>query len=137
MLTYAVRQNYVSVEKYKLFNQLVEAFNTFPDFPEPDIISCHAVCRALVKIFEGHELTCVDGYFHTKGHDHSWLDLGGGIIADMYPIAGCNPFLVDAGHFMIPWNKLYIKDDGVLPLGSEKLCINEKMADMLVNSFKR
>lgn len=137
MLTYAVRKHFIPSQKYVLFNRLVHTFNAFPDFPEAETVSCHSVCRALTTLFEGQGLYTVDGYFSAKGHDHSWLDLGDGIVADMYPVAGGNSFIVDASHFMIPWNKLYIKDNSVLPLESDKLKRHEEIAQQLVNAYRK
>lgn len=115
MRTYAVRAGYIPAEKLALFETMVTELAAMPDIEPAEDASCHAVCRAFAALHP--EVACVDGFFHAVGNEHSWLDMGDGIVADMTPIASSGPFLVDASHWMVPWNRLYIEradllDDG-------------------------
>lgn len=133
MTPYAIRQGYLKPEKVALFARLREDFDRMPDVDPSDAVSCHAVCRALERRHPG--ATCVDGHFHATGHEHSWLDLGDGVIADMYPIAGAVPFMVDASHWMVPWNRLYIRKDDLFTTEAER-SRHERMADVLVEALE-
>ena len=126
MRTYSVRTGCIAPETLSMFSRLVEDFHAIPDLDPVDKVSCHAVCRALAMRDE--RVACVDGWFSAKGHDHSWLDLGGGIIADMYPIAGTAPFLVDASHFMVPWHRLYMPHPTLLDEGGRSREHHERVA---------
>jgi hypothetical protein len=78
----------------------------------------------------------VDGHFYKVGHEHSWLDMGNGIIVDMYPIASSNPFMVDASHWMIPWNKLYISEPTLLDHNLERKSQQDVIALELFKSIE-
>lgn len=129
MRTYAEREC-IAPAKLALFERLKADFEAMPDLDASDEVSCHAVCRALEIRHPGAK--CVDGSFHAVGHDHSWLDLGDGVIADMYPIAATGPYLVDAGHWMVPWNKLYQPDETLLDRGNRDRARHERVAARLV-----
>lgn len=126
MRTYTVRTGSIPTTILSIFDALVEDFKVIPDLDPVDKVSCHAVCRALAMRHE--EAVCVDGWFGGVGHDHSWLDLGKGIIADIYPIAGSAPFLVDASHFMVPWHRLYIPHPTLLDEGGRNRKHHEQVA---------
>lgn len=105
MRTYAVRAGYIPEAKLETFERMAADIAALPDLDPADLVSCHAVCRALELRHAG--ATCVDGWFASVGQEHSWIDLGDGVVADMYPVASAGPFLVDASHWMSPWNKIY------------------------------
>ena len=126
MRTYAVRAGCIAPAILSLFDALVVDFHALPDLDPEDRVSCHAVCRALAMRQES--ATCIDGWFHSVGHDHSWLDLGNGVIADIYPIAGTTPFLVDASHFMVPWHRLYIPHPKLLDEGDRDRAQHDDVA---------
>lgn len=135
MIPYAIRSGYLSSTKLNLFRQLVKDVEEIPDHPNCEIVSCHAVCRALVILHP--ELNYVDGYFYKIGHDHSWIDMGDGIIADMYPIAASNPFLVDASSWVIPWEYLYIPEPDLLYKGNRDRKTHEDIARYLVEEVRK
>lgn len=112
MRTYAVREGLIAPAKIALYEAMRADVMRLPDLEPAELVSCHALCRALAARHEG--ATCVDGYFMANGHEHSWIDLGDGIVADMYPIGSQGSLLVDASHWMVPWNRLYIADDEML-----------------------
>lgn len=126
MRTYAVREGLIAPAVLAMFDAMVADFLKLPDLDPNHTVSCHAVCRALAFKYEG--TNCVDGWFSGVGHDHSWLDMGGGIIADMYPIGGTGPFLVDASHWMIPWNRLYIPHPTLLDEGGRDRARHDAVA---------
>lgn len=134
MTPFAVREGNISQDKLKLFDHLVTDMKAMPDLDPSDLVSCHAVCRALE--IRHPEARCVDGFFGSIGHDHSWLDLGDKIIADMYPIAGAVPFLVDVSHWIIPWEKLYIERPSLLDEGNRNREHHEGMAARLVKALE-
>lgn len=127
MRTYAVRTGCIAPEKISLFEKIISDFEAIPDMNPVEKTTCHAVCRALAKKYE--KASFVDGWFSKRGHDHSWLDLGEGIIVDVYPIAGIGPFLVDASHFMVPWHHLYIPHPTLLDEGGRDRAHHEKVAE--------
>lgn len=132
MRTYAVRTGCIAPWAQILFDRLVRDFEAMPDLESPETASCHAVCRALSR---RHPVQCIDGWFHAVGHDHSWLDLGSGVIADIYPIAGSGPFMVDASHFMVPWHRLYIPHPTLLDEGGRDRKHHEDVADILLKGL--
>jgi len=106
MRTYAERAACINTDTLATYHVMLADFERLPDMEPIDRVSCHSLCRAFAMRYEN--VTCIDGWFAKVGNEHSWLDMGGGVIADMYPIAGIGPFLVDASHFMVPWHHLYI-----------------------------
>lgn len=112
MRAYAVRAGYIPAAQLSLFARLVETMDAMPDLDPAEDVSCHAVCRALAQLHP--KAACVDGFFGGVGNEHSWLNLGDGIIADMTPIAGAGPFLVDASHWAVPWHRLYVEQADLL-----------------------
>jgi hypothetical protein len=134
MRTYGVRAGYIPAPTLDLFDALVADFLSLPDLEPEDRVSCHAVCRALAARHEG--ATCTDGWFSGVGHDHSWLDLGNGIIADMYPIGATGPFLVDASHWLIPWNRLYIPHPTLLDEGGRDRGHHDRIATELLGFLR-
>ena len=135
MRTYAVRAGCIPAAKLALFERLTMSMQAMPDLDPAEDVSCHAVCRALAHLHP--EATCVDGFFGGVGHEHSWLDLGDGIIADMTPIAGAGPFLVDASHWMVPWHRLYVERADMLdhPNRARGRAEHQAVADALVASM--
>lgn len=119
MTPYAIRAGLLPTDKIDLFRRLVEDFEAMPDLQPSNRASCHAVCRALEK--RHPTATCVDGFFQAVGNEHSWLDLGDGVVADMYPIAASNPILVEIGHWLSPWHKLYMPRHGMLDDGTRRI----------------
>jgi len=134
MRTYAVREGMIPSAKLELFERLRADVEAMPDVEPSDAVSCHAVCRALEIRHPG--AVCVDGFFHAVGHEHSWLDLGDGIIADMYPIGGVTPFMVDASSWMIPWTRIYIRKDDLLDGRRPRRAVHDGMASRLVAALK-
>lgn len=112
MQTYAVRAGYIPETALAVFEAMTADMAAMPDLNPKCRVSCHSVCRALA--LRHANAKCVDGWFYAKGHEHSWIDLGNGIIADMYPIASSGPLLIDASHWMVPWHKIYIPKDNLL-----------------------
>lgn len=131
MRTFAVRNGHIGRDKLALFERMRADMDRMPDLDPDDRVSCHAVCRALAT--RHPEARCVDGHFMATGHEHSWLDIGGGVIADMYPIAGAVPFLVYADHWIIPWNRLYIPKEDLL--GAD-MARHEEVAAILVAALE-
>lgn len=130
MTPFALRRGNIPAAKRRLFERLRADFEAMPDLDPADLVSCHAVCRALERRHPGTR--CVDGFFHAVGQDHSWLDLGDGIVADMYPVAGAAPFMVDASHWMVPWNQIYQPKPDLLDTGRRDRAHHEGIADQLV-----
>lgn len=74
--------------------------------------SCHALVRAFFLVPTALRWVVQDGHFGRYGTEHSWLwyqdqDL----IMDVYPVAGCTPFIVEAR--FSPWNGIYLQNDRV------------------------
>lgn len=127
MRTYARREGYVTDRAMALFERMKADMEAMPDLGAPEDVSCHAVCRVLAA---RHGVRCVDGFFGGVGNDHSWLDLGDGVIADMYPIGGAAPFLIWAGHWAVPWHALYVERATLLDEGRDR-ARHETMALLL------
>ena len=135
MRTYAVRAGYIPAAKLALFETMVAELAAMPDLDPAEDVSCHAVCRAFAILHP--EVACVDGHFHAKGHEHSWLDLGDGIVADMTPIASSGPFLVDASHWMVPWNRIYIEKADLLVGDRRGEGFHDRVAERLIAGMER
>ena len=129
MKSYAVRAGYIPADKLTLFARIVEDFDNLPDLEPDDRVSCHSVARAMAMRHE--QATCIDGWFKSVGHDHSWLDIGDGIIVDVYPIGGTMPFLVDASHWISPWHGLYIPHPTLLDEGGRNRNHHDSVAQEL------
>jgi hypothetical protein len=112
MRLYCEREGYVPECKIVLFRRMVSMIEALPDIDPPERISCHVLTRILAKRFEG--IRVVDGNFQGRGSHHSWLDLGEGVVADVYPIGGVVPFLVDTSGYLNPWNRMYLPDETVV-----------------------
>lgn len=133
MKTYAERAGYIPAEKIAIFQRMAADVKAMPDLDPADLASCHAVCRALELRHKGAR--CVDGWFGGVGQEHSWMDLGEGIVADMYPIAGITPFLVDASHWMSPWNRFYTPKPDLLHNARLGLVHHEQVARRLLDAL--
>lgn len=133
MRTYAVRRGLIPRGKVALFARLRADFEAMPDLDPADVVSCHAVCRALAM---RHPVRFVDGCFMEVGSDHSWIDMGDGVVADMYPIGGVTPFMVDASHWMVPWNRLYIEKPDLLDHGNRDRARHDQVALLLVAALE-
>lgn len=112
MRTYAVRQGMIPAAKVELFESMRSQIADLPDLEPDDRVSCHVLTRVLASLNDGPVV--IDGWFGGKGNEHSWLDIGDGLIADVYPIGGATPFLVDASGWWNPWNKLYVPHPAVM-----------------------
>ena len=135
MRTYAVRAGYIPAAKVALFEAMVAEMTAMPDLEPAEDVSCHAVCRAFERLHP--ETHCVDGFFQAIGNEHSWLDLGDGVIADMTPIASSGPFLVDASHWMVPWNQLYIERADLLDDARGRRKQAEAIATELIEGMRQ
>jgi len=131
MRTYAVREGLIAPAVLASFDAMVADFLRLPALETSGDVSCHAICRAFEIRYE--KATCVDGWFSGVGHDHSWLDMGGGIIADIYPIGGTGPFLIDASHWVIPWSRLYIPHPTLLDEGGRDRARHDAVAQELLH----
>jgi hypothetical protein len=111
MRLYCEREGYVPEAKIALFHGMTAFVEALPDVDPPERVSCHVLTRMLAARFAG--VRVVDGNFQGRGSHHSWLDLGDGVVADVYPIGGVVPFLVETSGYMNPWNRMYLPDPGV------------------------
>lgn len=112
MRLYCEREGYIPEARIELFREIVATIQAIPEMDPPEKVSCHVLARVLEKRFVG--VKAVDGFFQSVGSNHAWLDLGDGVVADVYPIGGVVPFLVDTSGYMNPWNRMYIKDPKVV-----------------------
>lgn len=114
---YAASKDKINPIDMEMFGKIQAVLNAMPDivFEAEDRgwracknqVSCHLICRALVKYFEA---TVCDGYF-VQGYQHSWLvPKSGSSIIDAYPVAGAVPFIV-AKDLASPWVRLYKRSD--------------------------
>jgi hypothetical protein len=110
--TYAVRRGIVNDAAIALFEAMCAEVRDLPDFDPVERISCHVVAHALASIHHGCE--AVDGWFNGRGNEHSWLRIGPDIVADMYPIAGVNPFMIVVDGGVNPWEGIYRPVPGLL-----------------------
>jgi hypothetical protein len=108
MRLYCEREGFIPKRKIALFREMTTAIEALPELDEAETVSCHVLTRILARMFPG--VAVVDGHFQGRGSHHSWLDMGEGVIADVYPIGGIVPFLVDTNGYLNPWNRMYIED---------------------------
>lgn len=90
-----------------LFQSICHVLTQIPDM---DGLSCHSVSQFIQNRWG---LKRVDGYFGSRGWEHSWNIFGHRrLILDAYPIGGVHPILVNIGclrHIVIrPWRNVYI-----------------------------
>lgn len=100
-----MRRGIVNDAKMALFETMCGQLRALPDYDPVVRISCHVVVHALASIHDG--CTAVDGWFNGRGNEHSWLRVGPDVVADMYPVAGTNPFMVVVDGGMNPWERIY------------------------------
>lgn len=112
MRNYVVREGMIPQSKVDLFERMRSQIEALPDLDPTHRVSCHALTRVLAALNQGPVV--VDGWFAGKGNEHSWLDMGDGHVADVYPIGGATPFLVDASGWFNPWNALYVPHPAVV-----------------------
>jgi hypothetical protein len=110
----------------EIFEQMRTIVGIIPDLEPSHLVSCHVVTRVVAHVVGG-PLEVVDGWFAGKGYEHSWIDLGGNVIADLYPIGGACPFLVDTSGMMNPWRPLYVPNPKVVEDKSELSTIVERV----------
>jgi len=133
MRTYALRAGYIPAGKLEAFERMAADVAAMPDLDPAEYVSCHAVCRALELRHQGAR--CVDGWFSGVGQEHSWMDLGDGIVADMYPVASSGPLLVDASHWMSPWHKLYQPKHDILHGARLDNAHHDRVAQRLIEAL--
>lgn len=126
MRCYAVRKGYIPSTKLEAFEQMRSLIADLPDLEPSHRVSCHVLTRVLAARFP--DVTAVDGWFAGKGNEHSWLDMGDGIVADVYPIGGAVPFIVDTSGMMNPWNRLYMEQASVM---KGKTGVDETVSELL------
>lgn len=112
MRLYAAREGMIPAPVLRLFEDMSRDVLRMPDLASSEEASCHVVCRALALLHP--EVAVVDGHFMRRGNHHAWLRIGRDIVADMYPIGGAVPFIVDAGGYTNPWGEAYVPDDRVI-----------------------
>lgn len=112
MRLYCEREGFIPQRKVALFRNMTAAIEALPELEDAEAVSCHVLTRILAGMFPG--VVVVDGHFQSRGSHHSWLDMGEGVVADVYPIGGVVPFLVDTNGYLNPWNRMYIEDAGLV-----------------------
>lgn len=112
MRLYCEREGFIPQRKVALFREMAAAIEALPEMEDTEAVSCHVLTRVLAGMFPG--VAVVDGHFQSRGSHHSWLDMGDGVVADVYPIGGIVPFLVDTNGYLNPWNRMYIEDAGLV-----------------------
>ena len=126
MILYARRIEGITAKKWALFQAMERDVDAFPDLEPAEAVSCHVLCHALSV---RHNLPMVSGWYGGKMNWHSWIDLGDGIIADMYPIAGGRSQIVDSNGILNPVARLYVEVDDAL----ERISIDPKpLSDILL-----
>jgi hypothetical protein len=104
MRLYARREEGITPAKWDLFLAMEADVEALPDLDPPEAVSCHVLCHALSV---RHGVPAVDGWYAGRMNWHSWIDLGDGIVADMYPVAGGRPQIVDTNGMLNPVSRLY------------------------------
>ncbi len=106
MRLYARRMGGIVPAKWDLFMEMTTVVEALPDLDPPETISCHVLCTALSR---RHGVPVVHGWYGGRMNWHSWLDMGSSIVADMYPIAGGRPQILDTDGYLNPASRLYVE----------------------------
>jgi len=103
--------SWISKEEFSLFSKIKRIVEKMPEIDlgkdrkgTKILVSCHILSRALAKFFP---VIVKDGSFGGL-IEHSWLEIGNGLIIDPYPpgVVG-GPILVDPRWLTVPWMSLY------------------------------
>jgi len=108
---YAHRMEGITSTKWDLFLAMAADVEALPDLDPPEAVSCHVLCHALSQ---RHGVPAVNGWYAGRMNWHSWLDMGDGIVADMYPVAGGRPQVLDTNGYLNPASTLYVEVPGAL-----------------------
>lgn len=111
MKLYAHRMEGITAAKWDLFTAMAADVEALPDLDPPEAVSCHVLCTALSQRYG---VPAVHGWYAGRMNWHSWLDLGGRIVVDPYPIAGGRPQILDANGYLNPVSRLYEEVPGAL-----------------------
>lgn len=105
MLPYAVKVGRIPQHIYKSFLEMQKTAQEFPEVPDTDL-SCHAVCRVLVKMYP--EFQFQDGHFY-RNYQHTWIIHPDAphVIMDMYPVGGGGALIIDGSARLLCWRELY------------------------------
>lgn len=104
MTPYARRMEGITPARWNLFMAMAADVDALPDLDPPEAVSCHVLCVALSRRYG---IPVVHGWYGGRMNWHSWLDMGGMIVADMYPIAAGRPQIVDTNGYLNPVSRLY------------------------------
>ncbi len=129
MMLYARRMEGIVPAKWDTFMAMAADVEALPDLDPPEAVSCHVLCTALSQRYG---IPVVHGWYGGKMSWHSWLDMGGRIVADMYPIAGGRPQIVDTNGYLNPVSRLYVEVPGAMErLGIDPLPLALVLLDHL------
>jgi len=99
MRLYAHRVEGIVPAKWDVFMAMVADVEALPDLDPPEAVSCHVLCTALSHRYG---IPAVHGWYAGRMNWHSWIDMGDRIVADMYPVAGGRPQILDTNGYMNP-----------------------------------
>jgi hypothetical protein len=113
---YILKEEILSEEDMKIF-AISQKFckKVFEDAEVGSIISCHQMTRLFSIVLNSYgypDWNVADGYFSSRGTEHSWLwkstdtSRPDTTILDLYPVAAIGPIMAHIGP-MSPWNNLY------------------------------
>lgn len=129
MKLYARRMEGITPAKWATFTSMVADVDALPDLDPPEAVSCHVLCTALSRRYG---IPVVHGWYAGRMNWHSWLDMGNRIVADMYPVAGGQPQILDTNGYLNPASRLYVEVPGTLErLGIDPLPLAQTLLDHL------